>query len=198
MVPNISWILISIGVVCFAGSFLVWFWFYPRTKRLLEEMGKEFLLDYPKAVFLMRRGKLKGAYRGHEILIVPFVAENKLWILLKFSNPKNFLAVIKPRKSKFLLTEPISKKGRKELFTNNSVFDNQFKVFGKASIEITKILPPFLQERLIQLITKETFEIQILSDGIFYSSEGKERDVNLVKFVLDVLVDIAKNISQSS
>lgn len=197
MVPTSSLILIIIGIVCFAGSFLVWFWFYPRTKRLLEELGKEFLLDYPKGVFLMRRGKLNGSYRGYEIVIVPFVAENKLWILLKFQNPKDFLASIKPGKQGFSLTGPISKKSQQELFTKNSVFDSQFKVYGKTTLEITKVLPPFLQERLIQLLTKETFEIQILSDGIFYSSENKERDVNLVKFVLDVLIDIAKNIGSA-
>lgn len=198
MIPNISLILIFIGIGCFTGSFVVWFWFYPKTKKLLAELGKEFMLEYPKGVFLLRRGKLNGAYRGREIIIVPFVAEKKLWILLKFSNPKDFLASIKPRKAEFFLTEPISKKGRQELFSGNSAFDGQFKVFGKTTLEITKILSPLIQERLIQLAKEEIFEIQILSDGIFYSSENKSRDVEVIKFVLDLLVDIAKNISQSS
>ncbi len=193
--PKISFILILIGIASFIGSLTVWAWFYPRRKRFLEQLRKEFRFEYPKGALTLRRAKLKGVYQDHEIIIVPFVSEEKLWVLVKFSNPKDFLASIKPRKPEMFWSELVTKKGREELLIGNLTFDKQFKVLGRANLEINKILPPSIQKRLIQLVEKETFEIQILHDGIFYSSESKTQEVGLVKFILDLLVEMAENIS---
>ena len=191
---KIGFILIGIGIVSFIGSLIIWFWFYPKRKRFLNKLKKKLRLECPKGALVFRRGKLKGVYREHEIVIIPFVSEMRLWILVKFHNPKNFLASIKSRKGMFF-SLPISKKGREEIFTGNTDFDRRFRVFGKPTSAIQRILPPLIQKQLIKLAKKENFEIQILQDGISYVSESKTRDVDLTKFILDLLIGIANNIT---
>lgn len=195
MEPKIGFILLFIGIGCFAASLILWFSVYPKRKRFLEQLKKEFDLEYPKGVLMFRVGKLKGLYREHEITIAPFVEEGKLWILLRFLNPEDFLGSIKLRGAGASFAEPLFKDNRKELFTGNSIFDSQFKVLAKSVQEVNKVLTPPIQERLTELAEKTSFEIQVLQDGILYTSESKGADVNLIKLISDLLIDIAKNIT---
>jgi len=192
---KLGFTLILIGIVSFTAGLIIWLWFYPKRKRFLDRLRRELNLECPEGSLIFRKSKLKGTYRDREIKIVPFVSEAKLWILVKFFNPKDFLASIKPRRPGMFLSRPISKRNRKELFTGNTNFDSQFKVLGTATPEIQKILPSSVQKKIIQLSKKENFEIQILHDGISYVSESRIRDVSLAKFILDLLIDIAENIT---
>lgn len=197
MGPRIGYILLFIGAGFFIATLIVWFLAYPKKRRFLERLKKEFDLEYPKGVLMFRAGKLKGFYRDHEITIAPFATEGEFWILLRLLNPENFLGSIKVRKPGMFLAEPVFKDDRKELFTGNSAFDSQFKILGKPAPDISKILTPPIQKGLIELAEKTNFEIQILQDGIFYTSEGKAIDIDLIKFISDLLVDTAKNITFS-
>lgn len=201
MEPKIGFILLFIGIGAFAASLLAWFLVYPKRKRFLEQLKREFDFEYPRGILMFRSGKLKGIYRDHEITIAPFVIEGKLWILLKFFKPNDFLASVKIRKPGMFLTEPILKENRKVLFTGNSAFDSQFKIFGRLASpaggpapQINKIFSSQIQKKLTSLAKKQSFEIQILKDGIFYDSESKKNDLDLIKFISDLLIDLAVNI----
>lgn len=195
---NLGTPLLLTGVELFFITLAIWWFFlYPRRKKFLKQLEKKFGLTYPKNVLVIRESKLKGSYRNYGIKMNPFTGGGNSWILLKCPNPKDFLAVIKPRKPLGIFRDPVNLLwNRREFLLENVDFDTKFKIIATITLPPAKILLPLIQEKLVQLIKKTEFEIQILHGGIFFSSEKEILDISLVGFILDLLVKIAENLSK--
>jgi len=189
-------IFLVIGIGSFISVLVIWlFRLYPQRKRFLKQLKKELGLKYPKETLIIKKGKLKGFYRDYEITVSPFTGGGNSWILLKCPNSRNFRGIIKSRKLLKVFREPIDllRTGR-ELVTKNLEFDKRFRVITTATFPITEILSPSIQARLLQLVKKEEFEIQIIQGGVFFTSEKEIQDLSLANFIFDTLVEIAKNL----
>ena len=192
--------LVFTGIELFLIALIIWgFFFYPRRKMFLLRLARKFGLRYPKGALTLRESKLEGSWQGCKIKMNPAAGGGDSWILLKHPRLKNFLAIIKPRRTFKIFQDPINMLwSRRELFVKNLEFDNSFRILGTTTLPIEEIITPPIQKRLIRLAQKREYEIQAVRGGIFFTSKKEIFDLDSAEFILETLLEIINNIKEKS